>query len=354
MKTYKHLWEDLVSDQNIATAIHRAGLGNKDKRTKLKLRRMEENKEKYIPYFKNYAEHFKNAKHEPVEIYDGISRKKRTIIVPTPREQVIHHMVVGVLKPIFMKSMYQHSYGSVPGRGPHKAKRQLEKWLPSKYVLKIDVHHYFDSVNQNILIRKLERIIKDEKFMNLLKEIISVLDHGIPLGFYTSQWFANFYLTDLDHYITSELGFGKMQRYMDDIVVLDNSKKKLHKLLKKIEAYLKKLDLQLKANWQVFRFDYFSNGQRKGRFIDFMGFRFYRDKTTLRRSIMLKATRKAKRISKKSKVTWYDASQMLSYTGYFRCTDTRGCFDKYISSKVNIRRLKRKVSKHSKCLMKSA
>lgn len=349
MKTYKHLWEELISDQNIETAIHRASLGNKDKRMKEKLRRMERKKEYYIPFFREYAKNYHNDPHVPVQIYDGISRKQRTIIVPTAKEQVIHHMVVQTIKPVFMKSMYKHSYGSIPGRGCHLAKKQLEKWLPSKYVLKIDIHHYFESIDQDVLISKLERIIKDERMMELLKTIIRVLPQGIPLGFYTSQWFANFYLTSLDHYITSELGFGKLIRYMDDMTILGNSKKKLRQLKNKIEEYLKTLGLKLKSNWQIFRFDYIANGRRKGRDIDFMGFRFYRDKTTLRRSIMLKATRKANRINKKPKATWYDAAQMLSYTGYFRSTDTRGCFEKYIKPKVSIKSLKRKVSRHSKC-----
>lgn len=75
-----------------------------------------------------------------------------------------------------------------------------------------------------------------------------------------------------------------------------------------------------------------------------MGFRFYRDKTTLRKSIMLKATRKAKRIGKKEKVTAHDARQILSYMGYIDKTDTYKMYEERIKPYVNVQKCKRKVS----------
>ena len=353
MKTYNNLWDILISDENISKSIHKARLGNKSKKFKKKIQYMEEHKDIYIPYFRDLAEHFQNAEHEPRIIYDGITRKQRTIIVPTAQEQVMHHMIVNTLNPMFMKSMYRHTYGSIPKRGCHLGKKRLRKWLPSKYVLKLDVHHFFDSVDQDILIEKLRKKIKDEKVINLCTTVIRVLDHGIPLGFFTSQWFANFYLTDLDHYIADELGYGHMMRYMDDIVVLSSNKKELHKLVKLIEKYLNEsLNLTLKGNWQIFRFDYCYHGKSGGRCIDFMGYKFYRDRIVLRKTIMMKATRKARRIAKKDTVTWYDSAQMLSYCGYFKHTDTYDCFQKYIKPNVNVKRLKHKVSIHSKKLAK--
>lgn len=341
MKSYKHLWDEFISDKNIREAIHKASLGNKSKKVKNRLKKIDANKEKYIPKIRDIAENFRNGNHKPIEIYDGIQRKKRTIIVPNAYEQIIHHMAVNVLKPIFMHSMYQHSYGSIPKRGGHSGMKQLNKWLPCKYVLKMDVRKYFDTVSQDILIMKLSRIIKDEKFLSLLITIVRVVDTGMPLGFYTSQWFANFYLTDLDHYITSTLGFGHYMRYMDDMVVLGNNKRKLHQLKNLIERYLKdELALDMKKNWQIFRFD--------DRGIDFMGFQFWKDKTILRKSIVIKASRKAKRISKKNRVSWHDAAQMLSYCGWFKATNTYGCFETHITPFVNIKQLKRKVSRHSR------
>lgn len=184
----------------------------------------------------------------------------------------------------------------------------------------------------------------------MLETIIKVVDTGIPLGFYLSQWLANWYLTELDHYIKEDLGAEYYIRYMDDMVIFGPNKRKLHKIRKEIEEYLKNnLGLEMKRNWQVFPFHYVKkDGSEIGRFLDFMGFRFYRDRVTLRKSILLKATRKAKRLSSKEKVTIHDARQMLSYLGWFSATDTYGIYKARIKPYINIQYLKRRVSNYDK------
>lgn len=105
------------------------------------------------------------------------------------------------------------------------------------------------------------------------------------------------------------------------------------------------LGLELKANWQVFRFSYIDHdGKEQGRDLDFMGFRFYHNRTILRKSIMFKATRKARKISKKEKPTILDARQMLSYLGWIDCTDTYYMYDKWIKPYISFKELKHKVS----------
>ncbi len=72
---------------------------------------------------------YENAEHVPVFIYDGITRKQRVIIVPTMEELLVQHCIVSALKPMFSKGMYEHSYASLPGRGAHKGKQAIEKWI---------------------------------------------------------------------------------------------------------------------------------------------------------------------------------------------------------------------------------
>lgn len=122
-------------------------------------------------------------------------------------------------------------------------------------------------------------------------------------------------------------------------------------IVRRVNEYLQKhLGLRLKENWQVFRFDYIDhrNSQRKGRPLDFMRFKFYKDKTILRRSIMLRATRKARRIGKKPNVNWRDASSMLSYMGWVTHTDTYCMYLLWIKPYINVKQMKKIVSKHQK------
>lgn len=305
---------------------------------------------------------FQNAKHTPIEIYDGVTRKVRTIIVPTMEELIVQHCIVNALKPIFWKGMYEHTYASIPGRGAHRGKKVIEKWIRNdpkntKYVLKLDIHHFFDCVPHDILERKLALLIHDDQMLNLLYKLIDVTEQGIPLGFYTSQWLSNWYLQGLDHYIKEQLGAKYYMRYMDDMVIFGSNKKKLHKIRQAIADYLQdNLGLELKGNWQVFRFSYLvpeSPGSEKlvdrGRDLDFMGFRFYRNRTVLRRTIMYKSSRKARRIHKKEKPHIYEVRQMMSYLGWINCTNTYGMYRKWIKPYVSFQNLKRRVSKYDRC-----
>lgn len=348
MKTYKYLWEKLISDENIKLAIRNSSKG---KRKRNDVKKIYENQDKYVPVIRKYIENFKNDNHNPVTIYDGTSRKKRTIIVPSYREQIVHHAVVQVLLPMFWKGMYEHSYGSVPKRGTHKGKKTIEKWIRHdkknvKYCLKMDIRKYFDSIDHKILKKMFERKIRDKKFLNLLFAIIDATKKGIPLGFYLSQWIANWFLQGLDHYIKEELRAKYYIRYMDDMIVFGSNKRNLHEIRRKIDEYMKhNLKLDMKQNWQVFRFDYIKNGNHYGRDLDFMGFRFFRDKVILRKSIMLKITRKVTKINKKTKETLYDVRQAMSYFGYIKCTDTYNMYLKKIKPLIDFNKLKNKISR---------
>lgn len=352
MKSYNHLWEKFISSENYYLGIGNATKHKGGKKSKYRL----------AQYFRNhadelkddmlaYAANFKNAEHTPKFIYDGIRRKKRQIYVPTMKEQVIHHMIVNILQPIFMHGMYEHSYGSIPNRGGHLAKKRLERWIRNdsrnfKYILKLDIQKYFDSIPHGILKAKLARLIHDDRFLSLMNEIVDVMpgDRGIPIGFYTSQWIANWYLQDLDHYIKEELRARYYVRYMDDMVIAGSNKRELHQMREAIEVFLdNELGLRLKDNWQVFRFDY----KGKYRDLDFMGFRFFRDRTILRKPIMLKASRKARRINKKGK-NIYTVRQMLSYLGWINATDTYDWFKDYIKPFVSFRSLRLYISRWDK------
>ena len=226
----------------------------------------------------------------------------------------------------------------------------IKKWINRggrncKYVLKMDIKKYFDSIPHDIFLAKLHRIIRDERFFNVLEEITNITPVGLPLGFYTSQWTANWYLQGLDHYIKEDLKATYYIRYMDDMVIFGSNKKELHRMRAAIEKYLNdNLGLKLKENWQVFRFDYCG----KYRDLDFMGFRFYRDKIILRKTIMLKASRKAKKIFKKEKPSIYAVRQMLSYLGWIIHTDTYNFYLTWIKPVVSFQRLKRRVSNYDR------
>lgn len=367
MKSYNHLFEELISYDNLYLAIINS---SKRKKKRKDVKKVLENPTKYIKIIQEMLINrtFEPQKHPAIQIYDGSSRKLRLIIQPKYLyEQIIHHAVIQVLKPIFMKGMYPFSCGSIPKRGGHYGKRHIEKFIREnkdnnelKYVLKLDIHHYYKSIDINILKEKFKRTIHDAKFLYVINTILDSniaiyegkeISMGLPIGFYTSQWFANWLLQKLDHYIKEQLHIKCYVRYVDDMILFYKNKRELHKHFKLIRLHLENIDLNVKSNWQVFKFNYKNKKEKEiGRPLDFMGFKFYRNKTILRKSIMFKAIRKANKISKKDKINWYEASQILSYVGWFKSTNTYNTFKKYIKYPINLCFCKELIRNRNKCL----
>lgn len=87
-----------------------------------------------------------------------------------------------------------------------------------------------------------------------------------------------------------------------------------------------------------------------GRPLDFMGFEFHRDRTVLRKSIMIRATRKASRLGNARRINWAEAAGMLSYMGWIDHTDTYAMYLERVKPYVDIKRLKKIVSNHQRRL----
>ena len=97
--------------------------------------------------------------------------------------------------------------------------------------------------------RKLSKIIKDKDCLDLLFDIIDSFstEKGLPIGNLTSQFFANLYLSELDHFVLENLKPSGYCRYMDDFILFSNSKIDLKKMLNSIESFcLNNLLLTLK------------------------------------------------------------------------------------------------------------
>ena len=100
----------------------------------------------------------------------------------------------------------------------------------------------------------MEKYYKDKRFLRLTKKFIDFVGHdelfkdkGLPIGNYTSQYFANIYMNELDKYIKHELKVKYYIRFMDDGILIVENKQKAKELLLMIEEFLNKR-LELKLN----------------------------------------------------------------------------------------------------------
>lgn len=120
--------------------------------------------------------------------------------------------------------------------------------------MKCDVRKYFFNINNDIIYRLISRKIKDKKVLELTKEFIYHNEDsvGVPIGNYTSQYYANIYLNELDKYVKHELKLKYFVRYMDDWVILFKTKEEAKEALQKITIFLReelKLELNSKTNY---------------------------------------------------------------------------------------------------------
>jgi len=153
----------------------------------------------------------------------------------------MHHAIMNVLEPVFERQFIFHTYACRKGKGSHKAiAYAFSKAKKHKYFLKLDVRKYFDNIDHEVLKKMLERIIKDNECLKLLFAIIDSYGEtgkGLPIGNLTSQFFANFYLSALDHFILENLKVDGYVRYMDDFLVFGDTKNRLKEILFTIEDF---------------------------------------------------------------------------------------------------------------------
>jgi hypothetical protein len=202
--------------------------------------------------------------------------KTRTIHAPPFRDRVVHHAMIRVLSPVFMRSVHAHSYACIEGRGQHCALLQLRQWLRrSHWYGKVDVQKFYDSVNHQHLMRLLERRFRERRLLGLFKSLLgswcSLPGRGIPIGALTSQWLGNFTLDEVDRSI---LGAGLVphyMRYMDDMLLLGTKQQVLAARPVVLEA-LGGLDLTAKfgGEWN-----------RASQGIPWLGFTVYPDRVRL-------------------------------------------------------------------------
>lgn len=187
--------------------------------------------------------------------------KTRKINKSAFRDRVVHHALCNIIEPLYEKIFIYDSYANRKGKGTLKAlerfdtfKRQVAVAYPdyvTGYCLKADLKQYFETVDHNILLHILKRRIKDSSILFLLKKILANYNNGeqqkgMPLGNLTSQFLANVYLHELDHFAKHILKAKYYIRYVDDFVILHPKKEVLELYQQEIGLFLRhKLKLEL-------------------------------------------------------------------------------------------------------------
>lgn len=313
---------------------------------------------------------FKTSEYEIFILNEG--KKKRDVYkLPFFPDRIAQWAILQVIEPFLVANMTADTYSAIPGkgiqpivndlRGYYKTKRVDGKkksvWVPSillsdeentRYCYKIDLHHYYQSINHEVLKQKFRKVFKDPELLWLLDEIADSINTateedlielslsgeievdpntGIPIGNYMRQYSGNFYLSSFDHWVKEELHVKHYYRYMDDVVIFASSKEELHEIHRKVTAYTRDyLHLNIKCNYQIF--------PTKVRGVDFVGYRFFGEYTLLRKSTAINFKRKMRACRKKMEnnipPTYSEWCSFNSYKGWLGNCDSYRLFKKYM------------------------
>lgn len=218
-------------------------------------------------------------------------------------------------------------------KGTHFACNRLEKFFREHgkkhgnegYILKFDIRKYFNSINHEVLKDKLKNF-PDDDIKELLYQIIDSYAYtpgkGLPMGNQSSQWFALYYLDGLDRLIKEHLRIKHYVRYMDDGVLIHESKKYLQECLGQMKKLIAKEQIEFNEKTQIFPI---SQG------VDFLGWHFYLTDTG--KVIRRLRTSNKKRFKRRMKLyrrqyacgekTFEEITQSVrSYNGHLKHGDT--------------------------------
>ena len=239
MKRVGDIFPRILDWENFANASWKAARGKRGKpATRMFLDNLHDNLNQLIAEVANGD--YRTGPYTRFLIYDP---KQRLIHAPCFRDRVLHHAVMNLCEPVFEKRLIFDTYACRLGKGHHAALRRAHGFSRTyPYFLKMDVRHFFDSVNHRVLIAQLWRIFKDRPLLNLFGRIIgdyqSKPGRGLPIGSHCSQHFANSYLAPLDRLVKETLGLKGYVRYMDDFVVWHHDRDVLKLTRDRIVAFM--------------------------------------------------------------------------------------------------------------------
>jgi retron-type reverse transcriptase len=267
LKTYKHLYPQIASFENLLLAFCKARRGKRSRPDVAEFEfHLEANLLKLQTALQN--ETYRPGRYHSFNITDP---KPRLISAAPFKDRVVHHALCKLIEPVFERGFIFDSYANRKGKGTHAALDRAQAFSQKyAYVLKCDIEHFFLRIDHQLLFAQLAHRLADPQTLRLCRLILdsgagihrdippaffpgddlfcALRPRGLPIGNLTSQFWANVYLNEFDHFIKRELKCPAYCRYVDDFLLFSNSKAELHRWRARIIAALTSLRLTLHQN----------------------------------------------------------------------------------------------------------
>ena len=279
---------------------------------------------------------------------------ERQLGIPTVLDRVIQQALLQVLQPQIDPTFSEHSYGFRPKRSAHQAVLKAQEYVQSGrvFVVDVDLEKFFDRVNHDVLMSRLEKRIGDQRVLRLIRRYLQAgiladgmtvdRHEGTPQGGPLSPLLANILLDEVDQAL--EKRGHCFVRYADDCNVYVRSQQAGERVMAGLRALYGKLRLKLnEAKSAVAKAT-----QRK-----FLGFSFYRYKGQVKRRVAAKALQaykvRIRQLTRRSggksieQVVERLRAYQLGWKNYFRLSETPRVFrelDEWLRHRLRMIHLK--------------
>jgi len=279
----------------------------------------------------------------------------RKLGIPTVLDRFIQQAILQVLQPRFDPSFSEHSHGFRPGRRAHDAIVEAQGFIQEgrRWVVDVDVEKFFDRVNHDVLMGKLERRIGDRRMLGLIRRYLNagILANGVaserhegtPQGGPLSPLLANVLLDDIDREL--EKRGHAFVRYADDCNVYVRSQRAGERVMELMHQLFAKLRLRLNET---------KSAVARATQRQVLGFAFWvGPERSVKRRIAPKALAamkdRVRRITTRScgrslsRVCSELRAYLLGWKGYFQTAETPGVLqdlDKWIRHRLRALQLK--------------
>lgn len=324
-KRYRNLIHKIAEYENIWEAYRKAAKG---KRKTLGYLRFKEHEGSNVTKIRKLilSSLYKPGRHRKFFVYEP---KKRLISALPFFDRVVQHAMIAIIGPIFTKTMLNQSWACIKGRGMHDGAKSAQSMIRKKakirgsvYVLKTDYSKYFASIRRCVLWVKIKAKVSCRATLNLIEKFTPKTGVGLPIGNLDSQLWANVFGTIADRFLAQTLKISTFARYMDDIVIIHNSRAVLEGVRDYFEWF---------SQYSLGLFFSKESIRPASLGVNFLGFRIFQQYKLLRRDSVIRAKRKIRHYTKTNQpekmkrflaswlghARWADSRNLLNYMGNY-------------------------------------
>lgn len=294
----------------------------------------------------------KPVKRQPIPKSSGGMRE---LGIPCVLDRFIQQAILQVLQPRFDPTFSPHSYGFRPGRRAHDAVCVAQKYIQEgrHWVVDVDLEKFFDRVNHDVLMGRLERRIQDKRLLGLIRRYLEAgvmvqgvaveRQEGTPQGGPLSPLLANVLLDEVDKEL--EKRGHAFARYADDCNVYVRSQRAGERVMEALRRFYARIHLRINEEKSAVARPW----HRK-----FLGFSFYRGPAqTVKRRVAFQALvtmkERIRAITKRSRgrsirqVVAELRGYLVGWKQYFQIAEALSVFrdlDKWIRHRLRVVHLK--------------